>query len=322
MRAHLKHPNAALTDGAIADNDIRLHVAMIADDDTTTSCLAMAGCDDFASPDPTIADHGNVTSRARSPVLRPVLAFTGSTEGGPREVRNIASPRSFFNRRYTVNGTCTARPRRLVRLTGSLTRDRDFAEKTRSRAQTIGSIVVSAALVIALVVVFVTSKTSKNSAKGTTSSTTTPANGLLTNTLQDMSSSNCGLAVVGFESVLKIAPHNKYTLYNIGYVDQLQNRVTDAEDEYQLALNTDPRYEPALYNLGFLHAASGDTTTAIAFYQRAISSNRQHERALQSWAPASTDGKDVRRQHPNPNPVGLNSALARAAAAQGVPGIK
>ena len=137
-----------------------------------------------------------------------------------------------------------------------------------------------------------------------------------------MSSSNYGLARSGFESVLKIAPHNKYALYNIGYIDQLQNRVTDAKDEYQLALNTDPRYEPALYNLGFLHAASGDTTTAIAFYQRAISSIAKTERALNLGLLLRQTGKTSDGNTQIQIAVGLNSALARAAAAQGVPGIK
>ena len=123
-------PNAALTNGAIADNDIRLRVAMSADDDTTTSCLAMAGCDDSRAPippSPTTATSPHVRARrsfdlsSRSPARQRAVL-------GRCETSLLA--RSFFNRRYTVNGTCTARPRRLVRLTGSLTRDRDFAEKT------------------------------------------------------------------------------------------------------------------------------------------------------------------------------------------------
>src|SRR4051812_41848295 len=102
----------------------------------------------------------------------------------------------------------------------------------------------------------------------------TTAAALLSKALREHVVGNSAQAQKDYEAVIQKDPRNKFAFYNLGLIAQSQNRASDAENEYRLALTIDSAYEPALYNLAILRANAGDTAGAIDLYQRAIAANR------------------------------------------------
>lgn len=73
-----------------------------------------------------------------------------------------------------------------------------------------------------------------------------------------------------YQEVLNADPTNKYAIYNLALLDQMDGKTDSAEGKYRVVIKLDPLYEPALYNLGVLVAASGRADEAVDLYRRAI----------------------------------------------------
>ncbi len=121
-------------------------------------------------------------------------------------------------------------------------------------------------------------------------------------------------------ALVKADPKNKYGYYNLGWIYQQQNRASDAESQYRLALTIDDKYEPALYNLAILRTNAGDASGAIGLYQRAVAANPKDANAhynlgllLRKNGRVAEGNSEVQKA------VSLDPALANKAAAQGVP---
>jgi tetratricopeptide (TPR) repeat protein len=77
-------------------------------------------------------------------------------------------------------------------------------------------------------------------------------------------------AVTHYRQALAIDPNNKFAYYNLGLIDQINGRLTDADANYRAALNIDPNYVPALFNLAIVEARSDHFDEAVELYRRVI----------------------------------------------------
>lgn len=73
-----------------------------------------------------------------------------------------------------------------------------------------------------------------------------------------------------YQVVLKHDKRNKYAIYNLGLIDQTENRPTAAAAKYRLVLNIDPDYQPALFNLAIIEEKLGRFAEALELYHRAV----------------------------------------------------
>jgi tetratricopeptide (TPR) repeat protein len=77
-----------------------------------------------------------------------------------------------------------------------------------------------------------------------------------------------------FHSVLAIDPRNVYALYDLGVIDETNNKAAQALAHYDQALAVNDRYTPAMYNKAILLEGSRPTE-AIALYRRIVAINPQ-----------------------------------------------
>ena len=77
-------------------------------------------------------------------------------------------------------------------------------------------------------------------------------------------------AITHYRRVLQLDPNNKFAYYNIGLIDQINNRMPEAEANYRAAIAIDAQYVPALFNLATVRTQVEDLPGAIELYQRVI----------------------------------------------------
>ncbi|MDQ1501671.1 MAG: hypothetical protein QOI86_5011 [Actinomycetota bacterium] len=80
-------------------------------------------------------------------------------------------------------------------------------------------------------------------------------------------------AASGYQKVLRLDPNNKFAIYNLGLLDQNNNRPDVAETQYRRVLQLDPSYAPALFNLAIIRTGKGDITEAVSLYKQAVVAN-------------------------------------------------
>src|SRR3954452_22009826 len=66
---------------------------------------------------------------------------------------------------------------------------------------------------------------------------------LLSKALHEHVAGNSAQAKKDYEAVIQNDPRNKFAFYNLGLIAQTQNRASDAENDYRLALTIDSAYE-------------------------------------------------------------------------------
>src|SRR6266567_1366009 len=86
-------------------------------------------------------------------------------------------------------------------------------------------------------------------------------------------------AAKDYREVLSHDPQNKYAYYDLGVIDQTQNRPAQAENNYRLALSIDPNFPSALFNLAILRADAGSAQEAVDLYRRDIAADPNNARA-------------------------------------------
>ena len=79
-------------------------------------------------------------------------------------------------------------------------------------------------------------------------------------------------AVTTFNDVLLLSPKNVLALYNLGVIDQTQNKTPVALEYYDRALTSDSTYTPALYNKAIILEAT-DLDGALALYKQIVAIN-------------------------------------------------
>ncbi|WBB98253.1 MULTISPECIES: tetratricopeptide repeat protein [unclassified Solwaraspora] len=72
-----------------------------------------------------------------------------------------------------------------------------------------------------------------------------------------------------FEQVLAVDENNMLAWYNLGYIAQSQDRIAQAIDSYDQALEADPFYKPALFNKA-IALESHDRSSAIDLYRQIV----------------------------------------------------
>ena len=72
-----------------------------------------------------------------------------------------------------------------------------------------------------------------------------------------------------FNNVLVIDPGNKFALFNLGVIEQTNNRPAQAIKFYDKALASDPAYTPAMYNKAIL-LEPDDLQGAVAIYEQIL----------------------------------------------------
>lgn len=81
-----------------------------------------------------------------------------------------------------------------------------------------------------------------------------------------------GQAVTTFNNVLLLSPKNVLALYNLGVIDQMENKTAVALEYYDRALSSDSTYTPAMYNKAIILEAT-DLGGALALYKQIVAIN-------------------------------------------------
>lgn len=72
-----------------------------------------------------------------------------------------------------------------------------------------------------------------------------------------------------YHKVLEVDSGNAYAYYNLGLIEQTDNRMAQAEAQYRQALALDSNLSPALFNLAIVRTQAGALDEAVSLYQRA-----------------------------------------------------
>jgi Tfp pilus assembly protein PilF len=124
---------------------------------------------------------------------------------------------------------------------------------------------------------------SDDSADKSASSSVTPdakkAGAAVNAGLKAHSSGDLTEAAEQYKLALKYDPKNKFAFYNLALIDEAAGNYGLAEEKYRAALTTDPAYEPALYNLALLRTGR-DPKEALSLYERAVAANPEDASAL------------------------------------------
>ena len=81
---------------------------------------------------------------------------------------------------------------------------------------------------------------------------------------------NIAEAQQAYQRVLELDPRNKFAFFNLGVIEQFNNRPQAAESYYRLAIAIDPIFSSALFNLAIIRNQAGAQSEAIELYQRVI----------------------------------------------------
>jgi Tfp pilus assembly protein PilF len=76
-------------------------------------------------------------------------------------------------------------------------------------------------------------------------------------------------AVTTFNDVLLVSPKNVLALYNLGVIDQMENKTSMALTYYDKALTSDSTYTPAMFNKAIILEAT-DLNAALALYMQIV----------------------------------------------------
>ncbi len=95
---------------------------------------------------------------------------------------------------------------------------------------------------------------------------------LLQKGIAQAQSKQLGQAVTTFNDVLLLSPKNVLALYNLGVIDQTENKTSVALEYYDRALTSDSTYTPAMYNKAILLEAT-DLDAALALYMQIVAIN-------------------------------------------------
>jgi Tfp pilus assembly protein PilF len=94
-------------------------------------------------------------------------------------------------------------------------------------------------------------------------------NSLIQSGISEAQSGDLATARTTFENALVIDPGNKFALFNLGVIEQTNNKVQSAIKYYDQALASDPEYTPALYNKAIL-LEPDDLEAAVAIYEKIL----------------------------------------------------
>ncbi len=76
-----------------------------------------------------------------------------------------------------------------------------------------------------------------------------------------------------YSAALDADKNNKFAIYDLAVIDNLQDNDGLAVERYQKVLSSDPEFEPALYNLAVIYQEQGKDRFALSLYQRAVQVN-------------------------------------------------
>jgi tetratricopeptide (TPR) repeat protein len=96
------------------------------------------------------------------------------------------------------------------------------------------------------------------------------ASASLADGLTAQAASNLTLAGTDYLDCLKHDAMNEYCLYDLGLIAQTQNRPAAAENDYRLAMVSDPDFGAAIFNLAIIRTQAGATQEAISLYRHYI----------------------------------------------------
>ncbi len=95
---------------------------------------------------------------------------------------------------------------------------------------------------------------------------------LLQKGIAQAQSKELGQAVTTFNDVLLVSPKNVLALYNLGVIDQMENKTSAALAYYDRALTSDSTYTPAMFNKAIILEAT-DLDAALALYMQIVAIN-------------------------------------------------
>jgi tetratricopeptide (TPR) repeat protein len=75
------------------------------------------------------------------------------------------------------------------------------------------------------------------------------------------------LAAQKYREAVQHDPQNKFAYFNLGVIDQVEDRLPSAENNYRIALSIDRDFQQALWNLAILRTDLGGQTEAIELWR-------------------------------------------------------
>jgi tetratricopeptide (TPR) repeat protein len=113
------------------------------------------------------------------------------------------------------------------------------------------------------------SSTTTANAGGSTTSDAAAVQTLLKAGISEAAAKMLDEATTTFKDVLLISPKNVYALYNLGVIDQTENKTAGALSYYDEAIGADNTYTPAMYNKAIILEAT-NLNAALALYKQIV----------------------------------------------------
>ena len=124
-------------------------------------------------------------------------------------------------------------------------------------------------------------------------------------------SKQLGQAVTTFNNVLLLSPKNVLALYNLGVIDQMENKTSQASAYYDRAITADSTYTPAMYNKAIILEAT-DLNGALALYKQIVAINPKASTAYLRMAFVyAKQGQATQAEAARSKAIALDPSLAK-----------
>jgi tetratricopeptide (TPR) repeat protein len=177
------------------------------------------------------------------------------------------------------------------------------------------STVSRAALLALLMVLAVAAAACGTSPSQSTNSSTTQndaaVQALLHKGIAQAQAKQLDQAITTFDDVLLLSPKNVLALYNLGVVDQTENKTSEALAFYNRALASDGTYTPAMYNKAIILEAT-DLDGALALYKQIVAINPRASTAFLRMAFVyAKQGQTTQAEAARSKAIALDPSLAK-----------
>ena len=177
------------------------------------------------------------------------------------------------------------------------------------------STVNRAALLALLIVLSVAAaacgRSSNQSSNSSTAGNDSGVQALLHKGTEQAQSKQLGQAVTTFNNVLLLSPKNVLALYNLGVIDQMENKSSKALTYYERAITSDNTYTPAMYNEAIILEAT-DLDAALALYKQIVAINPKASTAYLRMAFVyAKQGQATQAEAARSKAIALDPSLAK-----------
>jgi tetratricopeptide (TPR) repeat protein len=168
-----------------------------------------------------------------------------------------------------------------------------------------------ALLVVLAVVAAACGSSPSQSSNASTAQNESAVQALVHKGIAQAQSKQLAQAVTTFNDVLLVDPKNVLALYNLGVINQMENKNTVALGYYDRALTSDSTYTPAMYNKAIILEAT-NLDAALALYQQIVAINPKASTAYLRMAFVyAKQGQATQAEAARSKAIALDPSLAK-----------